>query len=327
MRKHREKRQRGEGDGDAVERHDDAPLIPSFREEEMVDVLTVGHEDRLVTQKPAHKGERRVEDGHPHRDDRHEHREKRRVLRRPLEREDGEDESDEHRAGVAHENLGGIEVVEEEAHHRAGERRRDERDELDHVVDREDEYGKRDEEGDARRESVHSVNEVKGIDDADDPNHGNRKREIAELDESPRRIDAVYHKAEKIGADGNRYLKEELPLGGHAADIVEEPQPADEETAPDDDERIGDRFDEDLRHIVVVEVEEHEREYRSHGDADAADAGNATAVDRATVGDINDPPLETVVDKDWGHECHKAERDEERGEKSLHGTPVMLSPS
>ena len=84
----------------------------------------VGRVDLLPVLQPADDDERRVEDRHGEHEQREEERDRRGGLQEPLDRDGGEDEAEQQRTRVAHEDPCGIEVVAQEADAGAGDDRR-----------------------------------------------------------------------------------------------------------------------------------------------------------------------------------------------------------
>ena len=91
-----------------------APLRETDVHEAVVQVLAVRDVHGLPVLEPLGDNERRVDDRHRENEQREEEGHDRRGLQKPLERNRGQHEPEQHRARVAHEDPRGIDVVAQE---------------------------------------------------------------------------------------------------------------------------------------------------------------------------------------------------------------------
>ena len=168
------RRQRGAGEERAPRVHVERgpPLREADVREPVMEVRPVRLVERPPVLDPLRQDERRVDD----RDREHEQREEqgdgRRRFQEPLHRKRGEDEAEQERAGVAHEDPGRIEVVPQEPEASAGDDRREDRGLRPAERERDHGEGRAGDRADPGGEPVHPVEEVDHVHDRDDPDEG-----------------------------------------------------------------------------------------------------------------------------------------------------------
>ena len=99
-----EQRDEAERGRDAIQHEDHATLRPAARQQHVMHVLTVSLKDRLSAEEAANHRECSINHGQPEGHQRNRNRHRRRSLLRALQRERGEREADEKRAGISQED-------------------------------------------------------------------------------------------------------------------------------------------------------------------------------------------------------------------------------
>ena len=247
-----------------------------------MDVGAVGAEHGLVVERAPDHGEQGVGDGQAQRNDGDQNGDGGGRFLVGLDRADGKDVAEEHGAGVAHKNGGGIEVVDEEADGRPAERGHEQHHDGIGAGGGEDEGGHQAEQAHAGGQAVESVDEVHGVDDAHDPQHGEDEAERAEAEHADEgKREDVDAEAGPIKCAGDGELGEEFLAGARAANVVVQAEPADGDAADEEGEgavRVG---VEDSAHAAGFEKQGQERCVEAGGDGDAAQARDGAAVNLA----------------------------------------------
>ena len=248
-------------------------------EKRVVDVLAIGAEDRAAAQDAPRDAEGGVCDRHRKNGKRHPERD---CVRRPLahdDRGDREQEAEEHRSGVAHEDARGMEVVPQEAEHRA--QRHDENG-RGHRVARKRRDGCDGPEGkhrDAGGQPVEPVDQVHGVHDAHDPGHRRGEGKGSEVHFSDAGADHGGD-ARSCSEHGDRDsdLPDELPARGEAAEIVRETEQR-QRRGPADQCRDTDRVvDEGGSEPIAGESGDTESQEKCTDNGDSAQPRNLARV-------------------------------------------------
>ena len=185
-----------------------------------------------------------------------------------------------------------MEVEDEEAEHRACEATADEGQGEVALGDREHDHRDQAEEGDARGEAVEAVDEVDGVRDADDPQHGEGNAEPAEVDHrKERKVDAGDLEAQADHHQGDRDLHGKLHPWPRATEIVEQAeggdgQPADQQAL--EEALVAEDGVADLR---FPHGQTEQRRVEGEHDGRASQTGNVGGVDLpvADAGGIHRP--------------------------------------
>ena len=259
----------------------------------VVEMFRIGGERRLSGTQPAHHGQSEVEQRQEHhgdrQDDRHEGGERplladqRRIdLTGDPDRRGGQQQADEHRPGVAHEDPGRIEVMRQEAEAGADENRDDERGEvrigLRRGVARQpvgvDEERASADGHDSGCEPVEPVDEVHGVDGHEDDEDGDDDRHPRGADDDP--------------AEGNRQQRHSL----------------------DRHEAGGKSLAGELRHPMQVPdvVDDSEQTEQSGGTGDADDRSqlDEDPIEERHLGGEDEPGEEPA---EHGHSAQPRRRD------------------
>ena len=238
-------------------------------------------EDRYAAAIAPHDGERRIEDGQAEREDGHDKRDRRGGLHRADDADACEHVAEEHAAGVAHEDARGVEVVVEEPERRARDGRREDGDEHDALLERDEEDRDRGDRRDAGREPVEPVDEVHGIREPDDPEERRRNREPFEeqiVAEGIRdEVDA------HVEADDEHRrcddLPDELDLRGQVRVVIDEAERHNERAAHHESLELEGNLRVDGH---IAQHHEHRRQEREV-DAQPADARHRPLVNLACI--------------------------------------------
>ena len=141
----------------------------------MMDVPTVGGEDRLATQESTGHGDQRVEHGQPERHDGNRHRHHGRRLLRAQRPDPGKHKPDEQAAGIAEEDRGRVEIEIEEPQHRARQCQRHQPGAIAAIRDRHHEHRGEREHRRTGRQSIETVDQIERVGDAHEPQHGEQQ--------------------------------------------------------------------------------------------------------------------------------------------------------
>jgi hypothetical protein len=311
---HQDHRAEREERADAVEQEGDLLRRMPEPEQAVVDVVAVGAEDRLPAEEPPDDRQRRVEHREAERDDGDGHGDHGRRLLRAEQPDPGEHEAEEQAPGIAEEDRRRMEVVEEEAERRAGEQDRHRRRAADPVDRRDDEHRRQCEEGGPRGQPVEPVDQVEGVRDRDEPDHGEeRPRHRVELDHPDERERELLH-AHAGESDGERDadLGEELPPRPDVPQIVEESEGMHGRGAREHDRELSAI---DPHAVEPLPGGEHGKR---HGDREddrhAADARDGSRVQLAVPARIVQPRPAG----DASHEIGQPERRDQRHPEADH---------
>ena len=266
-------------------------------------------EDRHAAAVAAHDGEGRVENRQAECEDRHDQRNRRGALDGADDRDAREHEAEELAARVAHEDLGRIEVVVEEAEGCACESGRQHGDEDDALLQGHEEDRDGRNRRDACGEAVEAVDEVDRVRQADEPEDCRRDGEELEVDVVAERVrdevDAdIKGKDEHTGRDD---LAQEFHLGRQIDVVVDE--------ADDEDDRAADQeaddLVEDLRRDLGEGQDAEDCHHESEIDANAANARNRLLVDLSRIRGIHCPRFPRKADDTRRQQqCHTGSNDE-----------------
>ena len=208
----------------------------------MVDVLLVGLKQRPSPDRTAADRQQGVHDRQPQRDGRDQHGDGGGGLLVRLHGGGRQDEAQEHAAGVAHEDRRRVEVVEQKPDDRSGQRRREQHHQRVTALER-NEKGRDD--GDQRHaagQAVEAVDQVHGVGDADDPEHGEGEVRPAERDRLAKRVrQGVEPEPHPVHEERHRELDREFLGRVRAAQVVVEAQ-----------ERDGDPAHEQADHMLAL---------------------------------------------------------------------------
>ena len=238
----------------------------------MVEVAAVGVKRALSVQDAAAERKERVRQRHGQREHRHDKRDDRVELEQAEHRHRCQHVAEQQGTGIAHENAGGIEVVGHEADARAGKCRDDERHVRLRHEQRHDQNGHAADGRYADGQTVKPVDEVDGVGDADDPQHGQRNGEPAEDDglltaEHVRVRHNVDDHAMQHGDDGGEDLDQKLRPRAQGDDVVNH--------AGDDDD---DRPEQNAAHLLRDVREQEHRHDEAQKDGQTAHAGDGMVV-------------------------------------------------
>ena len=273
------KRGAGEHRAPAVHVDSGPPLREPDVRETVMEVRAVRLVQRTPVLQPLGEDERRVHDRHGEHDQREEQGDGGRRFQEALHRERRENEAEQERSGVAHEDPGRIEVVAQEPEARSGHDRREDR--RLRVAQRERDHGKRraGDRTDPRGETIHPVEEIDHVHDRDDPDEGQGDAdpdgEVLDAEEGER--EAVDRDPEADRDRGGEALAPELRPPVQAAEVVDD---------PDTGRDRGSEQDSPVRPVQLQEGE------RRHEDAEQ-ERDPAQAGDRP---DVQAPPLTRLVD-------------------------------
>src|SRR2546423_3771532 len=316
-----EEREQAEERARAVEHEGDAALRPAALKELVVDVLTVAFEQGPARDEAARDGEAGVYDGeregHQGYGDRH----RRRGLLRPRDGEGREQEADEERAGVAEEDRGRVKVVTKEAYERTGERKRDHGHERAARQERDREHHQRGEERRARRQPVEAVYQVEGVTHPDDPDECEDEAEDGRDCEGADEGDGDGLDATPQGVEqqARRRLRDELPAGLRAHEVVEDAEEEDERRRGEDGDRVTPVLLQRLRDEVADEGEPRERERDREEDRDASEAGGRGVVEKpADRRGVPPPERQRPAAGDGRQKEGRSQGDDEDSKVSVH---------
>ena len=186
----------------------------------------------------ADEGESRVENRQTQNQEGHHEGDDRIVLEQALDGHGGQNEAQEGGSGVAHEHLGGVEVIGHEAHAGAHQRGHDHGHFLiDHQGD--DQHGGGGDGGDAVGKAVQSVDQVDGVGDGHDPDdrkgHGQAAQYPVEAVRENVGVGESQNGDAVGGGDGGGHnLDDEFQHGGQGHDIVHNAQHHDDNGAQQD---------------------------------------------------------------------------------------------
>ena len=177
-----------------------------------------------------------------------------------------DDEAQEHRPRVAHDDLGRMKVVREEADGRAARRRDDRQRRIDPCRRREQRERAERGQHDAGGKPVEPVDQVDRVDDQDDPGDRQWQGQPPEVNDAPREVEPIQAEPEREGENGGNHLPEELHERRHAADVVDHADD-DQQGRPREDRRraVGSK---DADRVQVVRRQGREAQRHDEGDRD-----------------------------------------------------------
>ena len=256
-------------------------------------MVAAAHRDRTTSQGARDRHERRVEDRHQQQEDREEqHRDQAARVRPASDQAEAADEDpDEEAAGVAHEDRGRVEVVDEEAEEGAdddGGERRAFRIAVRDVEHQPEPGGER---SDAGGQPVHVVEEVDGVGDPDDPDQ--------RQDDVERRVAGKAQlQAETGERRGDDNLGDELRLRLERPGVVDGP-----------DGEQGQPAGEQQEHARIADRHRGGAGHHGAGDRHAAEQRDAGAMPAVRLGrrDRTDAKGEALDD----HRQHDADEEGE----------------
>ena len=148
----------------------------------VMEVIGVGAVDGAAVLDPLGDDEAGVEERHGEDDQRADERDQGVGLERALDDHRAEQQAEQVRPAVAHEDRRRVEVVDEEAERRSGGDRGEHAGGVAAEVERDDRERDRRDRAHARREAVDPVGEVDDVHHGDEAEHGQRAAEVAEID-------------------------------------------------------------------------------------------------------------------------------------------------
>ena len=202
----------------------------------VVNVAAVGTHGALAAEQPADDGKGHVENGQAQHQEGHHEGDDGGQLEHSLHRHRGQDIAQEGGAGVAHEDLGGVEVIGQKADARSGQGPHHHRHVLLAHQQGNDQHGHRADGGHAAGKAVQPVDEVDGVGDGHDPDEGHRDGQPPQLPHGVvaedvgvgEDLDAV---AREHRHQGRRNLHHEFQLGGQGVNVVKDAQDHDHHRA------------------------------------------------------------------------------------------------
>ena len=316
-----------------MQEQDRPSVVDAQREQAMVDVIPVRLEHAAgvmlhAMKGSSHHGNERVGDRQAEDQDREQRGEPAGERRAAAKRERRQAETNGGRTGVAHEQPRGMEVVGKKSEQRAGEHQRD----AGHVRladDREDGgHAGGGNQRQAGREPVEPVDEVEGIRDPHDPQHGEGPGHPSDFN---RHAEQVHHRAERDserdGNDGAQGVGHQFPPRPDRPDVVpyrhqQDRQHAESQTSRQVQRQFPAACGEPLR------AAEHEGDRCD--DREPAKAGNRPIVDLARVGDVHRPhphgepghQRREPEREGGGHQCRQDEPEDVVHVNSFTGAPV-----
>src|SRR5947208_1108883 len=186
-----------------------------------------------------------------------------------------------------------------------------------------EEVGRRADQRDPRGEPVEAVDQVHGVDDADDPRDGEHDSEWAELeDRAADEMDVLDAEAREPQVQRHRELDEELLHRAAAEDVVEDSQAGDGEAAEQKRKGAAAVGVEHAAETGRVEDEGEKRRIEPGDDGNAAEARNAGGMHLPRIGDVIEQSSAAREASDhWNeratHECRAKEGDQFRAQKGL----------
>ena len=254
-----------------------------------MDVAPIGNEECLASSGAPDDGPGRVDQRYAQREDRYPWGHRPHAVLGERDADRGNDEAQEHRAGVTHDDRRRVEVVGEEADGGADGGRDDRQGRVDAVDRRQQAEGAKYGERHARGKAVEAVDQVDRVDDTDDPGDGDRQGERPEVDDGPGQEDAVDAQAEPPGDDRGTDLEPELHHRAHAAHVVDDSDHEEHgDTGQDRRSAVGPQS---LRLPQVRRSERGEPDGDPEGDGHrhAAEPRNRDLVDLAAAGLVQQP--------------------------------------
>jgi len=247
-------RQHAEECGDSVDDQHRLAVAEAQFAQAMVQVTFVRSKDRLLLKLAAHDREEGIRQRHPDNDQRRDERQYRDLLE-PEQREHRQAEAQEQGTRIAHEDLGRVEVEEQEAYDASEQQQAKQRDQEVAVDQRHHEDGSDRDTRYAGGQAVKTVDQVDRVRHADDPEDGQRNRDPVfkrRISIHKRNIDEFDFDSESEDNDAGRAdLDQELQFGIQVKSVIQR--------AGEHDNRSGCKEGLDKVPVAFRQVERKER--------------------------------------------------------------------
>lgn len=278
----------------------------------MMQMAFVRREDRLLLNFASHDGEERIRQRHPDNNQRRNERYDRNLLEAE-QGQHGQTEPKEQRAGIPHENLGGMEVKEQESDNSAQQQQAKQG--YGRISHQERHDGNRSDcnPGHAGSKTVEAVNQINGIGHPDNPEDGERNRHPA----LKRRVPVLERYIYKIHSDiksehdnaGRCNLCQELDFGRQLKPVIQGSDQYDHGTA---DQKSLHEVGIPRRKAIRQERKHcNESEHKSQINAKPAETGHDSSMNFTGIRYVDG----TDLNREFFHQRRKKQSQSKRHDK------------